>query len=99
MINIVAFIKPKTEHYQACKQKITNVLDMTKTEEGCKRFELYEEQATQQLVLIETWKNQAALDEHYAKPYILPIFEFYQTALQNEPEIHKLRKVRTSPLA
>jgi quinol monooxygenase YgiN len=90
MINIVAFITPKTEFYGECKQRITDVLSITKAEEGCIRFEIYENQATKQLVFVETFLNQAALDEHYAQPYVLPIFEFYQTALKKEPEIHKL---------
>jgi len=90
MLNIVAFITPKTEHYQACKQKITEVIELTRTEEGCLRFEVYEDENTQQLILVETWKSQIALDEHYAKAYIKPIFEFYQSALKREPAIHKL---------
>lgn len=94
MLDIVALITPKTEHYQACKQKITEVIELTRTEEGCLRFEVYEDETAQQLILVETWKNQIALDEHYAKTYITPIFEFYQSALLKEPEIHKLTAIR-----
>ncbi|MGJ8646640.1 MAG: putative quinol monooxygenase [Marinomonas colpomeniae] len=90
MINIVAFITPKSEFYGECKQRITDVLSITRAEEGCIRFEIYENKTTKQLVFVETFTSQITLDEHYAQPYILPIFEFYQTALQKEPEIHKL---------
>lgn len=93
MINIVAFITPKTEFYQECRQRIVDVLSITRAEEGCVRFEIYEDQITKQLVFVETFTSQTALDEHYAQPYILPIFEFYQTALQKEPEIHKLSSI------
>lgn len=94
MINIVAFITPKNEFYDECRQKITDVLAITRAEEGCIRFEIYEDISTKQLVFVETFSSQIALDEHYAQPYILPIFEFYQTALQKEPEIHKLSLIR-----
>ncbi|MEZ8881298.1 putative quinol monooxygenase, partial [Vibrio lentus] len=46
-----------------------------------------------QLILVENWADQAALEEHYAQPYITPIFEFYKTALAQEPEIHKMTNV------
>ncbi|GHB70578.1 hypothetical protein GCM10008107_20030 [Psychrosphaera saromensis] len=90
MINIVAFITPKPEFYQQCRQKIKDVVPITRAEDGCIRFEIYEDDSTKQLVFVETFSDQQALDEHYAKPYVLPIFEFYKVALQREPEIHKL---------
>lgn len=93
MINIVAFITPKTKDYEKCKKKIIDILSITRAEDGCTRFEIYEDEITQQLVLVEAFSDQKALDEHYAKPYVLPIFEFYKTALQREPEIHKLSLV------
>lgn len=93
MLNIVAFITPKTEYYQICKQKIAAVVDITKEEKGCIRFEVYEDEIKRQLVLVEIWENQTALDEHYAKTYISTIFDFYQNALQKAPEIHKLKSV------
>lgn len=93
MLNIVAFITPKSELYEESKQKLEAVLAGTRAETGCVRFELYENKDKDQLVLVETWINQAALDEHYAQPYITPIFEFYQTALEREVEVHKLSSV------
>ena len=93
MLNLIAFITPKPEHYDTCKQKIIDVLELTRAEQGCLQFEFYETKASQQLVLVEIWKSQQALDEHYAQSYILPIFEFYQDALEKEPEIHKLNEL------
>ncbi|MGX9415988.1 putative quinol monooxygenase [Vibrio sp. WJH972] len=90
MLNIVAFITPKVEFYQACKDKITNIVEATRAEDGCLRFEVYEEQNTKQLVLVETWVDHAALEEHYAQPYITPIFEYYQNALEEAPQIYHL---------
>ncbi|OED72285.1 hypothetical protein A143_16705 [Vibrio splendidus ZS-139] len=93
MLSVVAFITPKSEFYAECKQKAEGTLTATREEVGCLRFELYENKAKDQLVLVEDWVDQAALDEHYARPYITPMFEFYKTALAQEPEIHKMTNV------
>ncbi|MFL7034935.1 putative quinol monooxygenase [Vibrio lentus] len=82
-----------TEFYAECKQKSEGILTATREEAGCLRFELYENQAKDQLILVENWADQAALEEHYVQPYITPIFEFYKTALAQEPEIHKMTNV------
>ncbi|WP_435249985.1 putative quinol monooxygenase [Vibrio sp. nBUS_14] len=93
MLSVVAFITPKSEFYAECKQKAEGILTATREEAGCLRFELHENQAKDQLILVENWADQAALEEHYAQPYITPIFEFYKTALAQEPEIHKMTNV------
>lgn len=90
MLNIVAFITPKDEFFAVCKEKITNIVEATRSEEGCIRFEVYENKNAQQLVLVETWVSQSALEEHYAQPFITPIFEYYKCALAKDPEIHHL---------
>ncbi|GAB3486764.1 putative quinol monooxygenase [Marinomonas epiphytica] len=94
MLNIVAFITPKKELYEESRDRLKSILLPTTEEPGCLRFELYESKATGQLVLVETWTDQAALDEHYAQPYIAEVFYFYQNALEKEPEIHKLDPIK-----
>ncbi|MFM2644133.1 putative quinol monooxygenase [Vibrio chagasii] len=93
MLSVVAFIAPKSEFYAECKQNAEGILTATREEAGCLRFELYENKAKDQLILVENWVDQAALDEHYAQPYITPIFEFYKNALVQEPQIHKMTNV------
>ncbi|WP_340677436.1 putative quinol monooxygenase [Paraglaciecola sp.] len=93
MINIVAFIHPKPELYSQCLAKVTAILAPTKEEAGCIKFELFEQQNTGKFVLIETFRDQTALDLHYQQPYVISVFEFYESALLHVPEIHKLTAV------
>lgn len=90
MLNIVAFITPKTEHYARCKQLLQGILEQTRQEQGCIRFELYEKAQSEQLVLVETFIDEAALDFHYAQAYTAAVFAEYEGALQCAPEIHKM---------
>ena len=90
MLNIVAFITPKPESYEECKNRISNILIPTRDEDGCIKFDLFEDAEQQKLVLLETFRSQQDLDDHYAKPYTKAVFDFYQGRLASEPEIHKL---------
>lgn len=93
MLNIVAIITPKSEHYDECKRRISNILIPTREEDECMKFDLFEDATQQKLVLVETFLNQQALDAHYAKPYTSEVFDFYRGRLENEPEIHKLNVI------
>lgn len=90
MLNLVAFITPKEEHYTRCKTLLQGILEQTRSETGCHRFELYEKLNSEQLVLVETFTDQAALDFHYAQPYTAAVFAAYEGALHCEPDIHKM---------
>ncbi|MDB4838076.1 antibiotic biosynthesis monooxygenase [Marinomonas sp.] len=90
MLNIVAFITPQSKHYDDCRSKISDILEPTRKEEGCIKFDLFESKEQKSLVLIETFLSQSALDEHYAQPYTMAVFDFYQGRLECDPVIHKL---------
>ena len=90
MLDVVAFIEPKPHTFDKCKQLILEIISATRAESGCLRFELYHHPQSHQLVLIERWLHQQALDFHYAQPYVQQIFAYYEQALQSEPKIFKL---------
>lgn len=92
-LNIVAFIRPKPELYQACRERLQGIVVPTQAEAECYRFELYEQAEAHTLVLVETFRNEAALAWHYEQDYVREVFDFYQSALRAEPEIHKLAVV------
>ena len=69
---------------------VQRILAPTQTEPDCYRFELYEQAAEHTLVLVEQFKDEAALAWHYEQDYVREVFDFYQSALRAEPEIHKL---------
>jgi quinol monooxygenase YgiN len=88
MLDVVAFIQPKSHTFDKCKNLILNIVELTRREDGCLRFEIYQESS--QLVLIERWKDQTALDFHYEQSYVLEIFDYYEEALAVPPKIYKL---------
>ncbi|MCD8520870.1 MAG: antibiotic biosynthesis monooxygenase [Saccharospirillaceae bacterium] len=90
MLDIIAFIEPKTHTFDKCRELISDIITVTRAEEGCLRFELYHDPKSNQLILVERWINQQALDLHYQQPYVRNIFDYYQDALLTEPKIIKL---------
>lgn len=91
MLCIVAFITPKEDCYDLAKQALLNILEDTRSELGCITFLLHENEEENQLCLYEQFTSQEALDEHYSKPYIVPVFEAYQEWLAKPVEVKKLK--------
>lgn len=93
MLNVVAVIQPKPELFEKCRGMVLEIIDKTLAEPGCLRFELYENAKNCELILVERWINQQALDFHYEQPYVTDIFTFYENALACSPRIYKLAMV------
>ncbi|MEP3244748.1 MAG: putative quinol monooxygenase [Sneathiella sp.] len=89
---VIAKITPKAEHFEQAKTAITDIVERTLEEGGCRQFSVYQSDAS--LFLYEEWEDQAALDEHYAMPYIAPVFEAYEEWLATPVEINKLSRLR-----
>ncbi len=90
---IFAEIKPKTAHFIDAQQAITNILDQTRAERGCKSFNLFESPDHKTLYLFEEWEDQNALDQHHAKPYTVSVFKAYEDWLAETPRILPLHSV------
>ena len=90
---IFAQIKPKPEHYDDAKTAIIGILAQTREEPGCHQFQLNEGLEDDCLYLYEEWQSQAALDDHYAQPYIVSVFDSYESWLAQPVNITKLTKV------
>ena len=90
---VIAQIKPKPEHYEDAKAAIIGIHSQTRSEAGCHQFQLNEGLEDDCLYLYEEWDDQAALDDHYAQPYVASVFESYKSWLAQSVEITKLTKV------
>ncbi len=91
---IFAEIKPKPEHFDEAKKAIIGILKQTRAEKGCRSFDLFNSPDQSTLYLFEEWDDQNALDEHYAKPYIIEVFKAYENWLAEPPRILPLDSVR-----
>lgn len=91
---IFAEIKPEPEHFDEAKKAIIGILKQTRAEKGCRSFDLFNSPDQSTLYLFEEWDDQNALDEHYAKPYIIEVFKAYEDWLAEPPRILPLDSVR-----
>lgn len=90
---VFAEIKPKPEHRNEVRDAILGVLDQTRSEDGCRSFDLFEGTNPGDICLFEEWDDQAALDAHYAQPYIAEVFAAYEEWLATPPEVKKLARI------
>ncbi|MEO0394020.1 MAG: putative quinol monooxygenase [Pseudomonadota bacterium] len=88
---LMARIEPKSEHLADAKQAIHGIINETRAEKGCFRFELHEGVGDGCLYLYEEWSDKAALAAHYAQPYTKDVFAKYQNWLAREPDIFHMR--------
>jgi quinol monooxygenase YgiN len=70
-VAMILRIHPPTESREEVKAALLALVEPSRREPGCIRYELYKDiDRDGDLVLVEAWRDQAALDEHIAKPYL-----------------------------
>ncbi|WP_316013894.1 putative quinol monooxygenase [Roseobacter sp. HKCCA0434] len=91
-LTVFARIEPKPEHYHEALTAIRGIVDATRTEPGCRRFEVNAGQpGDPALYLVEWWRSDAALDAHYAQDYTRAVFAAYEGWLARPVEVTKMR--------
>tara|TARA_Y100001970_G_scaffold196477_1_gene238898 strand:+ start:1246 stop:1947 length:702 start_codon:yes stop_codon:yes gene_type:complete len=86
-IHIVAKITPKPEFFEQGLAALSALIQPTRAESGCFRFEVFADKPLSQYVLVEHFRSQSALDSHYAQPYTKRVFALYEEILAKAPEI------------
>ncbi|EDZ48268.1 Antibiotic biosynthesis monooxygenase domain protein [Rhodobacterales bacterium Y4I] len=87
---LFAKITPKPEHQDAVRDSLLSILAQTRAEPGCLKFNLLEGRDGSCFYLDEEWASDGALAEHYAAPFIAPIFAKYEDWLAAPVEVHKM---------
>lgn len=90
---VFAEITPKPQHLEDARDAIVGIVDRTRTEPGCKSFDVFDGLEPGSLYLFEEWDDQSALDAHYKQPYTAAVFASYEKWLQKPPTIHKLSRL------
>ena len=80
----------KAEHRAEGMAAIRGILDDTRAEPGCHMFVLHESEDDDTPYLYERWENQAALDAHYAQPYVTEVFKKFEDWLSEPIAIKRL---------
>ena len=87
---LFATISPKDEYFVKAKEALLNMIEDTRKEEGCKKFDLHDD--GKQLYLYEEWLDELSLHQHHEKEYTKEVFEKYKTWLKKPTEIVKMFK-------
>jgi len=67
---IVAKLKVKPEKVKAFTEAANEIIEKSNKEEGCKSYQLYQDPYDNtRFVFVEEYKNQAAVDAHFASDY------------------------------
>jgi quinol monooxygenase YgiN len=75
-VTVVAVAKIKPEHEERALELLREVIEASHGEEGCVRYTLHRsknEPGT--FSIVERWRSQADLDEHFQRPHMAPMQE------------------------
>lgn len=75
-----------------------SIMDVTRAEPGCVRFDLLTSPDQQTLYIDEIWADEAAFHFHHAQSYTIAVFKAYEAWLKQPPELIDLRAVVADPV-
>lgn len=93
-IVLVARLKVKDEAVEQAKKAALAIVADSRAEEGCLNYDVH--QAIDDPTIFvwhETWTDQAALDEHFAKPYFAEFFAEVEEFAAEPPQITLTAKI------
>ncbi|WEX85918.1 antibiotic biosynthesis monooxygenase [Sinorhizobium garamanticum] len=71
MVCVIAYLKAHTGKGDDVVALAAPLLEASRTEAGCISYDLYRKPAEPDtLVFVEHWKDRAAVDAHFAEPYL-----------------------------
>lgn len=91
MINIIAVFSSIPGMENELRNATLNIVESTRAEKGCLRFEVHEDLDHQGAFFIrETWESQQALDNHFAQPYLLELLELHKMLLSTPLKLYRV---------
>jgi quinol monooxygenase YgiN len=93
-LQVVATIQVKAGSEDVVRDALTELVDGTRTEEGCILYELFQSGADPTVfVTVETWRGQEDLDAHLKTPHLQKAFATAGEHLAAPPAVHPLQPV------
>lgn len=93
-IVLVARLKVKDDAVDEAKKLALGLVGDSRSEEGCINYDIH--QAIDDptvFVWHETWKNKAAIDEHFEKPYFKEFFARASELAAEPPQINLTKMI------
>ena len=85
---VAVIIKAQPGRVEEVVTGFAPIIEQTHGEEGCLNYALHRDlNDPDKLVLIERWRSQADLDEHFTKPYMAQMGEMAAGLLAEPPTI------------
>lgn len=89
---LFAKISPKTEYLSHARNAVLAITKQTRSEDGCRQFELHEGESDSCLYLYEEWADESALTVHHDQSYTKSVFKSYEAWLEKPVELVKMKK-------
>src|SRR5680860_1884089 len=86
-VTVVASMKVKPGEEEGALEILSGVIQATHTEDGCVKYTLH--RSSNQpgaFCIVEKWRSQAELDEHFKQPHMAPLAEAVEL-LSEPPQI------------
>lgn len=85
---VVATLQVKPGSEEAARALVTETIEATHLEEGCRTYALHiSKQDPAQFVILERWDDQAALDGHFVTPHMAKLGAVARDLLAAPPTI------------
>ncbi|MDE1159913.1 MAG: putative quinol monooxygenase [Neorhizobium sp.] len=92
MIEVIAAFRAKPGKEDQLREATLAIVEPTRGEEGCIQFVVLEDsEAPGTFFIRETWKDQAALDAHFAEPYLQALVELHGEILAEPLKLYNLK--------
>lgn len=93
-VHLVATLTAKPEQKAALFDALRSIIPTVRTEPGCIRYDLHEDLDNPlAAVMLETWRDQAALDAHAAAPAFQSLAAHFDTLLAEPIRLLRLERV------
>ena len=90
-LDIIATIQCKPGTEKDVMAAVADCIEPSRAEDGCEKYDFYADlEVTGQFVFIETWADQAALDNHVTLPHFIKMAEIVEPLLVDGFHVQKL---------
>ncbi len=93
-IVLIARLKVKEDKIEEAKKAALAIVANSRAEDGCLNYDIHQSIEDETCFFWhETWKNKAALDEHFETPFFKEFFNVVQEVAAEPPQINLTKKI------
>lgn len=93
-IVLIARLRVKEDRVEEAKKAALSIVADSRAEEGCINYDIHQSVEDETLFFWhETWKDRAALEEHFETPHFGEFFKVVEDVAAEPPQINITRKI------